>query len=527
MNSAFYMVLASAVLWAMQPAFILYFGRSGESASILFFNTLATALAAAAFLVKSSAFRRGVALVFSAPHRRTFLAFTFLDGALVACAYFFLFLASNAANLAAPAVFFEAWPIVAALFLMWVSPLKSDHRQPILRATALLLLGFVFIGYSEVETLNFLGSRNLAWSLASALFFGIAVGVIQVMVRDKIPALQDIGIFPVVILFRALFTSLFLAVVIAIHTQQLLPTLPSWSDGGVAIVFGFIVAINSILYHIGMARSQHNALALVALISPVLAPLFIFMIGHGLPNQVFFVGGAFVFAGISLSSRHADLSLQAQAVLVSILLFGTLILMTEGSASDARFGYVDSIAVFYGLLQAIIYQKLYDRNKEIGGALVELGTAFKLRDRPRVYEKVSELRFLRSGLISISEIILITALAAGTAAVVTLTRDSGFVGDISAFLISCAAAALVVSCWSMQYNSMRMSLSLSGPRRLRINGVRPQRMDVRGRLFSYLVLCIILIWFVALIAMKDAQYFEEALKASHIIRPSQTVNPHP
>lgn len=509
--SPFYSILIAAFLWALQPTFILAFHQIfGGGELLLPINTAGTALIAAVFLAITG---RDTMVTFLGDRQlqRKYFVIVGIDGILVAAAYYFLFVTSEFGRLATSAVYFEAWPIISTLYLFIFFPKDGDRKYIAIMSSLFLFCGFFILNIASGDLIF---GKFLIYGVLSALFFGLAVGVIQGFLRRN-PIFADATFFPIVIMGRAVMTTLSLIVIIwALGIEvQYLDIGPSGLFA--ALLMGVLVFFNSALFHTGSFRASSNALGLVSLLSPALAPIIIMALGMDRPDQVFYVGAAFIFAGVAFASRSEDISVEAQVLLSCLLLFGAAIFFTVGEREAGGLSYVDTVSIFYVLLQTNTYSRVIAAREEMSAASVSLYLARRAGNHDRLRAEITRIRLLRLRIGNFSETILITFLGMGTVVVLFLTRPSGLVGDLSGFLISCSIAFMVTMTWSIHLSSFFASVAMPDARRIRVS----VRSIILSRAFSYTVMVVLLIWFSALLVYKNRADVELDLMIPTRIQP--------
>lgn len=500
MTSPFFLVLMSAVLWAMQPAFILAAGRAIPEGTLAFLvmNTAGTAVIATLVLVLRQS-RGGVRAAF-APRGTLaeFAALVLVDAVFVALSYVLLALAAAQGNLAASAIFFETWPIFVAILLFIFAPQAGDRNLPVLLALCMFVAGLVMIQRGEVAAGLPILSLQAAYPVLSALCMGIGVFATQIFMRRN-TQFKTFRNFLIIVAARASATTVVLLVMFALGDAQG----PGTLDRGfllAAIGFGMIVFVNTALYHLGVARANSNAVALVALLSPVLAPVFLFAIGLGVPALEFFVGAAFVVAGLSVTARTNDNTAQFQILLFVMLLTGTAIVFLDGLGVANYYLYIQATAVFYGLFQTSALTRLYDRYVRSKRLALEIYEVCRARVPPE--ERLShamrkrELRSIKSEVSSVSELLLLTLFAASNVLLSVGARDNSLEGDTIAFVVTVASSFMVLICWYYQFRIMSMT-PFSAARLSR----RPANV-LLARSLSYVVTSTLFFWFLFVILFK-------------------------
>jgi len=498
------MVVASSVLWAMQPAFILAAGRTiPESAlAFLFVNVAAHTLIAALVLAKVHT-RSGIAKAFE--NRKTRLEFAALivvDSIAITGSYLLLVLAAGDGNLAASAIFFESWPIFVAILLFYFSPRPEDRMLPVRLSLVLFFAGLYFIQLAEGTALSRLISLQSAFPVLSALCMAVGVFATQMFLRrnTRFTSFKD---FLLIVVSRALATSFCLGVIFLLSSDPGLLAL-SLEFLVASVVFGMIVFATSVLYHLGVARADSNAVALVALLSPVLAPVFLFAIGLGLPSLEFFIGAAFILAGLAVTARTKDNTVQFQTLLFLMLATGSAIIFIDGLGVANYYLYVQATAVFYGLFQTSALSRLYDRYvrvKRLALELYEICRARAAPDDPLGYAmRKRELRSIKSEVSSVSELLLLTLFASANIMLAIVARDNSLEGDTIAYIITVASSFMVLICWYYQYRIMTMTP---------FSAVRLSRRPVNvlmARSLSYIVTSTLFFWLLFVIVFKHQPF---------------------
>lgn len=504
MNSAFLMVLASSVLWAVQPVFILVVGRMSPDGALLFLalNKAGTLVLAALAMARFSD-RKVLRDLFARPKLRRDLAVTLvLDAVFISLSYVFLALSAARSNLATSAIFFESWPIFAAVLMFTFLRRPDDSLGRLLAALVLFVAGLAILNAEGTGTILGALSADGVLPIASGVSMGAAAFITQRFMRlhTEFTSFRN---FVVVVFLRNLFSTGLLAVAALVW----------WPAGGVevsagflllAMAFGGLVLANSLLYHIGVARSDSNAVALVALLSPVLAPVILFALGLGVPSVEFFVGAAFIVAGVSVTARTRDNTAQFQLLLFVMLLSGSVIVFVNGLGVANYYLYIQATAVFYGLFQTSALSRLYDRyvrGKRLALEIYEICRARAYKQDPLGYAmRKRELRSIKSEVSSVSELLLLTLFATANVLLAVVARDNSLEGDTIAYVITVASSFMVLICWYYQFRIMAMT-PLSAVRLSR----RPTNV-LLARSLSYAVSSTLFFWILFVILFKHQPF---------------------
>lgn len=494
------MVVASSVLWAMQPAFLLAAGR------IIPDNTLAFLLVNVGSLSMLSLFalayfhtRAGIARAFVTRKVRVqFAGLIVIDAIAITASYLLLIMAAEEGNLAASAIFFESWPIFVAILLFYFSPRTEDRMLPVRLSLLLFLVGLYFIQLAEGSALSRLFSLQSAYPILSAMCMALGVFFTQLFLRrnERFTGFKD---FLLIIAARSTASALCIAVIFAFSSVPGILAL-SLEFVAASMVFGMIVFATSVLYHIGVAKAESNAVALVALLSPVMAPVFLFSIGLGLPSLEFFIGAAFILAGLAVTARTKDNTVQFQALLFLMLGTGAAIIFIDGLGVANYYLYVQATAVFYGLFQTSALSRLYDRYVRVKRLALEILVICRERaqkdDPLSLAMRKREFNSIKSEVSSVSELLLLTLFASANILLAIVARDNSLEGDTIAYVITVASSFMVLICWYYQYRIMAMT-PFSAARLSR----RPKNV-LLARSLSYVVSSTLFFWILFVIVFK-------------------------
>lgn len=418
------------------------------------------------------------------------------DAVFAGASYGLLILASADGALAAHAIVFESWPIFGMLMLYVLVPKGNDLTFASLMAIGVFIVGYVFLNFKAFEVAD-LFRLSTYYSLLSALLMAAAVVTMQIALRE-FPALKHARLFPVIIGIRGLLTGLvvwlmFLAWDDVSWAGTLDPTFLALSIG-----IGALVAINQITYHIGTSKSASNSVLLIALFSPVLAPLLLMLLGEAVPNTDFFVGAAFIVSGIALTHRDGGNTIQYVTLLLSILLIGATVHYSSGTADPQFFNYLNIASLFYALLQTSTFSRLWSSQLEMERQSRAVVMMLKRRHANDVREKIRDsVNFLKSygrSNATLSELVLLTVLAGSNIVIVIFTRNNSLLGDSIAFLISVTSAFLITYCWHMQFRILRLSRHL-----LQLHNKRTQFAHIVGRMVNVVFLIALFVYFIAVI----------------------------
>lgn len=498
------MVVASSVLWAMQPAFLLAAGRAIPDNTFAFLLINVASLSVISWLALAYFHSRaGIAEAFRTRRvRRDFAAMIAVDSVAVTASYLLLIRAAGDGNLAAAAIFFESWPIFVALLLFAYSPRSEDRMLPVRLSLLLFLVGLYLIQLSEGAAVSRLISLQAAYPILSAMCMAVGVFATQMFLRGhaEFTSFKD---FLLIVAGRSAATTLCVGILLLFSS---VPGVFALRVEFVAAstILGIIVFGTTVLYHIGVARAESNAVALVALLSPVMAPVFLFAVGMGLPSLEFFMGAAFVIAGLAVMARTRDNTTQFQTLLFLMLAAGAAIIFIDGLNVANYYLYMQTTAVFYGLFQTSALARLYGRYaraKQIALEIYEICRARALRDDPLALPlRKRELRSIKSEVSSVSELLLLTQMAAANVLLAVIARDNSLEGDTIAYVVTIASSFMVLICWYYQLRIMSMT-PLSAVRLSR----RPKNV-LMSRSLSYIVTSVLFFWILFMIVYKHQPF---------------------
>jgi drug/metabolite transporter (DMT)-like permease len=502
--SPFNLIVISALLWALQPVFILLIGAGSASValSFLLLNTLTSAVVGA-LMAAFAADRAGLAKALRVPGAlRDAVLFIGADAFFAAVSYTLLAWSAAEMSLSGAAVIFESWPIFVAIFAFIMVPKLNDRAWSAFLALAVFTIGYLLMSARDLTQMDGFDSGSLL-ALASAVSMGLAAISIQIVLK-RVPAFERIRNFPLVTLGRGIGTAFVLLVISLVLSPEALVFDVEPRVIVAAIALGVLVALNEVTYHIGHARSSSNSVAMVALISPVLAPLILFALGEPIPHTEFFVGAGFILAGVALSQRDGDHSFQFIALIVGILAIGTMIVMRPGHSDRDFFNYVNTIAVFYALLQASAFSRLWQSVNQVDHRMRQLRRAYHARHNPgmrsvardKVLSDLDWLRSVRLNNTTVSELVLLTVLALSNVAVVITTRREGVLSDSVSFLISVSSVFLIAYCWHMQSRLMVLASAsyLHNPARLRERPISARLFSIFASVFLFSIFFVIILF---------------------------------
>jgi drug/metabolite transporter (DMT)-like permease len=514
-------ITASAVLWALQPAFVLAAGRLYPTLGLGFVTlnlAVATAMAGVAVLWKTPFTTRRY-LGQSALARRRLFLFCSADGAFVALAYVLLLHASDIENISGSAILFESWPMFAALGLLIVLPKKADRPNSTFVSVGLFLLGFAFLSLDNFRLTDFASLRaQLFLPVLSALCLAAAVVIIQALFERE-PHFKAPASFFVVMLVRNLAAFVFLAVATVLAGAPALTiAAPAIAVIALTLVIAALVFFNSVFYHVGVAHAPDNAAALVGLLSPVLAPIFIAVVGFWLKSlesgplsREFLVGAAFIIGGIAVTSRADDNTVNYKIVLSATLGVGAIILMTGSRGSQAYYAYLGATAIFYGIMQGNILTHLKEARDASSALQLRIKRERLAWRRPNGQSPVrretvralaNQIRDIRWANSSLSELLLLTAFFITNSGVLLHTRPPDLEGNVSAYLIVTVSLYLLGISWRYYievFSNGPKIAAFVGPNGFQRGKRVLGRRMLRYRLFSHVTLVAVFLWFFFLI----------------------------
>ena len=488
----------------MQPAFLLVAGRNVPDNTLSFLLVNVASLSVLSLLALTRYHDvQSIRAAFAKPRtRREFALLIVVDAVAIVSSYLLLILAAAERNLAASAIFFESWPIFVAVLLFTCSPRSSDKRLPVRLALVMFLVGLYFIQLAEGTAMSRLWSLQAAYPVLSAMCMAFGVFVTQLFLRRNL-RFTKYRDFLFIIAGRSTAGAIGILVLFMFSSAPGILAL-SYEFIVASMVFGMIVFATSVFYHIGVAKADSNAVALVALLSPVMAPIFLFMIGLGLPSLEFFVGAAFILAGLAVTARTDDNTVQFQSLLFLMLGTGAVIVFVDGLEVANYYLYVQATAVFYGLFQTSALSRLYERyvrTKRLALEIYEICRARAYKQDPLGFAmRKRELRSIKSEVSSVSELLLLSLFASANVMLAVVGRDNSLQGDTIAFIITVASSFMVLICWYYQFRIMAMT-----PFKAVKLSRRPTNVLV-SRSLSYVVSTTLFFWILFVIVFKHQPF---------------------
>ncbi len=498
--SPFVLVLISAVLWALQPVFILTIGSKNPSLvwTFLVINTAVTGICGGILMLRHIhnwrlRLRRLGALL------ARIKKYIILDAIFSASSYVMLSLAARNGELPANAVIFEGWPIFTAIILFFILKRENDRAWSSLLAVSIFFVGFILLN-TETFSLSILGKSSTYFALAAAALMGCAVATIQKLMNQH-PLFKRVGMFSSLILVRETGKTLALICFIAFSSKASFDFRIGQQEVMLAIALGILVAANSYFYHIGAARSTSNSIALVALVSPVLAPIFLILLGQELPNVNFAIGAIYIVSAVAITLRNGDHSIQFISLVLSILLLGTSIHYIQGNPDQGFFEYLNLLIIFYVLLQTSTFSRLWQASSDVEFRARSLRRKYLARHRRDTLQYIREdidfLKASRARHTTISELVLLTVLSLSMVILMLLNRDTSSIASGTIFLIGITSVFLITYCWSMQIGIFRAAsvkrllTGVGEPSILASN----KRFSLAFTVFLFIAFFVIIIWF--------------------------------
>ncbi|WP_090109513.1 hypothetical protein [Limimaricola pyoseonensis] len=481
-------VLTGGLLWSIQPVFLLIFGQRYQETNSVFVLLNHVGIVA---VVGTTAFftanRKRVAAAFrSRADKWSFLLTTVADGLLVSIAFIALAKSARGGDLVTAAVIFEAWPIIATAMLSWFSKKRDDRNWASRLALVLFCAGFLIINLTDIRILLQFGEfSDTLLPVVSSLSMGLTVVVVQVYIRRR-ASFSRMREFSVFLTVRALAATLFIGLYCLVEAA---PGRLEFSVEFVSasLLIGVLVSLNSFFFHIGARNISGNVGTLAALIAPVLAPVIIYMLGYGHLHTNLLVGSAGIFAGIALTSRGKDINGQFLLILLAIAAFGHVVIFIPGRGAPHYWAYIQTISVFFGLLQASAITRLSNRFER----LISL-RSICAHDAGSSNAARAELMALKRESTSISELLLLSIVALASIIITLYSRENSFEGDSIAYIICVTISYMMVICWVLQKRIMHFDLDP-------LSDLAQQRGRMPGRVLSYALIVLMFVWFLSII----------------------------
>lgn len=485
------LVLLSGVLWAFQPVFLL--GAASlypQNALVLLqMNVVGTF----GFSLVISVFMGGWGPFLKALRQRErafkLLKFLICDGILIALSYYFLIWASELVDAASAAIFYEAWPIFVALMLYGFSKKKGGSFSWV--AMALFAFGYCALNVDSLLNLFNSGDFQLA-TLTVPMTAGIAMAggvfIAQIFVRSEMDLFGSFRGLLRMVTLRSGVTSLLILVLFQPVQGGAFAGI-DWRGMLVAVLFGGFVTLSSVFYHLGASRASSNAISLLSLIAPVIAPVLLLFFGLTTISHEFLVGAAFIVTGIAVTARHENMSSSFVVVCGSFLIFGAILVFAPGTAHEDYYNYLDVVAILFGLVQTSQLSRVWDVRNQLHKLHLEWRNLRK-RDRQgqrnfdRARYVLHEIRFLRSSILEGIDAVVfsIVGLVAILAAIGMRSNDFG--ANLIAFIMSITIFFINFQIWRF-----RIWILMYSPRRER--GKLHSKYDFQTRVFSYSIIILV------------------------------------
>ncbi len=264
-------ILAAAVLWSLSGVFTKSLAGL-DAGTIAFFRGLFAGLALLPLVRRAN-------MQLRAPMIPLVITFAAMTG---------LFIAAMKATTAANTIFLQYSSS------LWAVPLSLVFLREWPDRRSLWCIGVAAFGIALIVVRGGGGGPNDSLGIAMALGSGVGYAGVAVGLRS-LRGLDPMWLSSVNNLGGALVLGLVLLMV-----SGSIP-LPTWPQAGALLLFGIVqMAIPYVLFARGLRDVPAPEAGLIALVEPLLNPLWVLLIIGEAPNEPTLTGGAFLLAGVAL-----------------------------------------------------------------------------------------------------------------------------------------------------------------------------------------------------------------------------------
>ncbi len=174
------------------------------------------------------------------------------------------------------------------------------------------------------------------------------------------------------------------------------------------------------------------------------------------------LGAVFILSALMLVRRREESPGPFIATVLAVLAIGSVCLYTEGEAYDDYFAYIQLTAVVYGILQAFVLSRLWQRrldlmvSSEVSGWIAALPAADRAPDLElRRVDAEARAGAIRYESRTYSELLILTFLGAANVFILIVGRTDDFLGDSVCFLLGISITYLLSTSWALNFQITR------------------------------------------------------------------------
>lgn len=398
-------------------------------------------------------------------------------------AYVILVYAFSVGSNSGVTMLYELWPII----VFFAFPLifrdrffKIGWLEAVAAVIAIVGLALIVAASNKAGTFSLQSiarSGEALGLLAGVLMAGAVLLKSGSIVDRKIGDLK-FSDFALIDLINRSFAAAIALIGILLLTPVEIGTTFQWDS---SIGFGAIEGLGGLLYWIAIGRSARSSLQLLLYLAPVLAFVWLCLVGLSELTGAILFGAMLIFAANVVAHFKGEQTVAFFMTVVSAIGFGAFAYLTFPTGDGERFLHLGVVITLYSILVGFLLSRLAERNfrqREIclqvlrdlpdqypeelkADILLYLRDSFRfsvkrlserheaLASRAKLDKQMrgalTSVLLLRINPISAGEMMATLATGLLTIATAFSGRPEGFLGDLTAFLISVVVTYLSIS----------------------------------------------------------------------------------
>ena len=402
---------------------------------------------------------------------------------LATVAYFFLVHAFSIGSNSGVTMLYELWPLIVFFFMPLVFRDRilqltiQEGAAAIIAIIGLALIVF-FGGTGEIKKLgDIFGSGEMLGLLSGCLM------AIAVLLKSKSFVDADLGKlnfsdYATIDLVNRVMTGGFALLGVIIFTPSKFIEIAQWDS---SIGFGVVEGLGGLMYWFAVARSRRSAIQLLLYLAPVLAFVWLYILGLAQLSGGILFGAILIFSSNVVAHFRGEQTVAFFMAITSAVAFGALSYLTEANGEREGFLLTTASVTLYAILIGFLLARLANRNfvqrqacKEVLDLLSDshseslktsvidyLHNSFRISasNSEREYKallaheeisknmrrKLTSIALLRINPISAGE--FLTTISVGLLVIVSgyANRPYGILGDFYAFVVAVVVVYLTTS----------------------------------------------------------------------------------
>lgn len=389
-------------------------------------------------------------------------------------AYVILVYAFSVGSNSGVTMLYELWPLIVffGLPLIFRDRFFSLGWLEVAAAViALIGLALIVVASNEGE----------AFAVASILLSGEALGLLAGVLMAAAVLLKsgsvvgrdmeelNFGDFALIDLVNRAFAAAYALIAILVLKPDQAGLILQWDS---SIGFGVIEGLGGLLYWIAIGRSARSSIQLLLYLAPVLAFVWLYLVGLSELTGGILFGAMLIFAANVVAHFKGEQTVAFFLTVFSAIGFGAIAYLTSSANGEDPFLLLGVVITFYAILVGFLLSRLADRNfrqrdiclqivRELpdhypdrlkADILIYLKESFRLNVAQltqrhellaghemlgkKTRGTLTSVLLLRINPISAGEMLATLAIGILVIAAAFAGRPDGFLGDLTAFLIS-------------------------------------------------------------------------------------------